>query len=196
MVKQTWFLEWSLTYRGLPYFFYLQFPSGINYLILITYLSLSFWVPGNHHSFAGRGDPFQGLKLGSYVTLGNDLSEETHELTEQETLLGRGAWAGSSGVRGPRRTAVPLGFMVMGLASRLSLANHSDSESFLVVPCSALFSQDGCQWQGFGKVVRHMLSPLDFSQTLPAGGGLFVPCSLPGSPVVKELMQMITRVPG
>ena len=29
------------------------------------------------------------------------------------------------------------GFMVMGLVSRLSLANHSDSESFLVVPCSA-----------------------------------------------------------
>ena len=25
----------------------------------------------------------------------------------------------------------------MGLVSRLSLANHSDSESFLVVPCSA-----------------------------------------------------------
>ena len=35
MVKRTCFLKWSLTYRGLPYFF-LQFPSGINYLI--TYL--------------------------------------------------------------------------------------------------------------------------------------------------------------
>ena len=34
------------------------------------------------------------------------------------------------------------GFMVMGLVSGLSLANHSDSESFLVVPF--LFSQDGC----------------------------------------------------
>ena len=33
--------------------------------------------------------------------------------------------------------------MVKGLVSRLSLANHSDSESFLVV--HALFSQDGCQ---------------------------------------------------
>ena len=34
VVKQTCFLEWSLTYRGLPYFFlYLQSPSGINYLI-------------------------------------------------------------------------------------------------------------------------------------------------------------------
>ena len=31
----------------------------------------------------------------------------------------------------------------MGLVSGLFLANHSDSESFLVV--HALFSQDGCQ---------------------------------------------------
>ena len=35
------------------------------------------------------------------------------------------------------------GFMVMGLVSWLSLGNHSDSESFLVV--HALLSQDGCQ---------------------------------------------------
>ena len=45
MVKQTCFLEWSLTFRGLPDFFYLQPPSGIS--CLITYfvpftLSLSF----------------------------------------------------------------------------------------------------------------------------------------------------------
>ena len=35
------------------------------------------------------------------------------------------------------------GFMAMGLVSRLSLANLSDSGSFLVV--HALFSQAGCQ---------------------------------------------------
>ena len=29
MAKQTCFLEWSLTYRGRPYFLYLQSPSGI-----------------------------------------------------------------------------------------------------------------------------------------------------------------------
>ena len=34
------------------------------------------------------------------------------------------------------------GFMVLGLVSRLSLANHSDSESSLVV--HSLFSQDRC----------------------------------------------------
>ena len=87
-----------------------------------------------------------------------------------------------------------LGFMVMGLVSRLSLANHSDSESFLVV--HALFSQDGCQRGGFWEVVGHVVSPFDLSQTLPVGGGLLVLCSLPGPPVLKQLMQMVTMAPG
>ena len=82
----------------------------------------------------------------------------------------------------------------MGLVSRLSLANHSDSESFLVV--NTLFSQDGCQRGGFWEMVRHVVSPFDLSQTLPVGGGLLVPCSLPGPPVVKQLIQMVTTVPG
>ena len=34
VVRQTWILEWSLIYRGLPYFFlHLHSPTGINYLI-------------------------------------------------------------------------------------------------------------------------------------------------------------------
>ena len=86
-----------------------------------------------------------------------------------------------------------LGFMVMGLVSRLSLANHSDSESFLVAP--AMSSQDGCQREGFWEVVGHVVSPFDLSRTLPVGGGLLVPCSLLGPPVVKQLMQMVTMVP-
>ena len=84
-------------------------------------------------------------------------------------------------------------FMVMGLVSRLSLANHSDSESFLVV--HALFSQDGCQ-RGFWEVVGQVVSPFDLSRTLLVGGGLLVPCFLPGPPVVKQLMQIVTMVPG
>ena len=83
--------------------------------------------------------------------------------------------------------------MVMGLVSRLSLDNHSDSESFLVV--HALFSQDGCQREGFWEVDRHAVSPFDLSQTLPVGGGLLVRCSLPGPPVIKQLMQIVTMVP-
>ena len=43
---------------------------------------------------------------------------------------------------------------------------------------------------------RHAVSPFDFSRTLPVGGGLLVPYSLSGSPVIKQLMQMVTMVPG
>ena len=41
----------------------------------------------------------------------------------------------------------------------------------------------------------HAVSPLDLSQTLPVGGGLLVLYSLPGSPVIKQLMQL-ARVGG
>ena len=55
-----------------------------------------------------KRDPFQGPKLGSCLTLGNELSEETHVLTKQETLLGKGPRVESSRVRKPR-TALPRG---------------------------------------------------------------------------------------
>ena len=82
----------------------------------------------------------------------------------------------------------------MALVSGLSLANHSDSESFLVV--HALFSQDGRQREGFWEVVGHVRSPFDLSGTLPVGGGLLVPCCLPEPPVLNPCMQMVTMVPG
>ncbi|XP_067562709.1 uncharacterized protein [Pseudorca crassidens] len=44
-----------------------------------------------------KGDAFQGPRVGSCLTLGNELSEETHVLIKQETLLGRSAWEESSG---------------------------------------------------------------------------------------------------
>ena len=77
-------------------------------------------------------------------------------LTKQETLLEEGTWVESSRVKESKRTALSRatwlavsGFMVMGLVSRLFLANHSDSESFLVA--HALLSQDGCQREGGGR---------------------------------------------
>ena len=60
-------------------------------------------------SVAGRRTPLQGPKLGSCLTLGNELSEETHVLTKQEILLGKGTRVESSRVREPRRTALPHG---------------------------------------------------------------------------------------
>ena len=50
--------------------------------------------------------PFLGPKLGSCLTLGNELSKETHVLTKQEILLGKGAPAESRRLREPRRTAL------------------------------------------------------------------------------------------
>ena len=40
-----------------------------------------------------------------------------------------------------------------------------------------------------------MVSPFDLSRTLLVGGGSFILCSLPGLPVIKQLMQMVTMVP-
>ena len=85
-------------------------------------------------------------------------------LTKQEILLGKGARVESRRVREPRRTALPRGlwlevsgFMVMGLVSGWSLANHSNSESFLVAHAS--LSQDGCEREGVWEVDRHAVSP-------------------------------------
>ena len=75
------------------------------------------------------------------------MPEETHA-DKARDFIGKGTWVESSRVREPRRTALPLGshavlsFMVMGLVSGWSLANHSNSEAFLVAHAS--LSQDGC----------------------------------------------------
>ena len=41
-----------------------------------------------------------------------------------------------------------------------------------------------------------MVSPFDLSRILLVGGSLLVLCSLPGPLVIKQLMQMVTMVPG
>ena len=87
-------------------------------------------------------------------------------LTKQEILLGKVTWVESSRVREPRRTAPPHGsqspgFMLKGLVSGWSLANHSNSGSFLVARAS--LSQDGCWQEGFWEVDGHAVSPFDHS---------------------------------
>ena len=94
-----------------------------------------------------KGDPFQGPKLNSCLTIGNDLSEETHVLTKQETLLEETLSGGEQQGKGTQENCsatwlTVLGFMVMRLVSGWSLANHSNLESFLVAHAS--LSQDGC----------------------------------------------------
>ena len=66
-------------------------------------------------------------------------------LTKQEILLERApGWraVGKGTQNSSASWLAVLGFMVMGLVSRWSLANHSNSESFLVVQES--LSQDRC----------------------------------------------------
>ena len=152
---------------------------------------------GSVSAYCRKGDPFQGLKVGSCLTLRNELSKETHVLTKQEILLGRGTQWRAEG-KEPRRTGLPHGSQSRVLwwwdSFRVVFSQSFWLESFLVAQAS--LSQDGCQREGFWEVIRHVASPFDLSQTLPVGGGLLVPCSLPGPPVVKQLMQMVTRVPG
>ena len=140
--------------------------------------------------------PLPGLKLGSCLTLRKELSEETHA-DKARDFIGRRHPSREQQGKGTQEDCSAMGlaasgFMVMGLISGLSLANHSDSESFLVV--HALFSQDGCQREGFWEVVGHVVSPFDLSRTLLVGGGLL--CSLPGPPVVEQLIQIAIMVPG
>ena len=123
-----------------------------------------------------------------------------HTLADKaRDLIGKGRPDGEQEGKGIQESCSGMwltvsGFMLMGLVSGRSLANHSNSESFLVAHAS--LSQDGCQREGFWEVDRHVVSPLDLSRTLPVGGGLLVPYSLSGSPVIKQLMQMVTMVPG
>ena len=90
---------------------------------LYIYLAVLLQVLSLHPYCCRKGDPFQGPKLGSCLILGNELSKETHVLTKQDVLLGKGTQEESRRVREPRRVS---GFMVMGLVSGLSSANHSD----------------------------------------------------------------------
>ena len=56
-----------------------------------------------------KGASFQGPRVGSCLIIRNELSKETHVLTKQETLLGRGTRVESSRVREPKGTAWPCG---------------------------------------------------------------------------------------
>ena len=96
-----------------------------------------------HYSCCRKGDPFQGLKLGSWLILRNELSEETQVLTKQEILLGKGTWVESSRIREPRRTALPHGLQCRVLWSQdqfpgcLQPIILTQSTSWWCPPCSA-----------------------------------------------------------
>ena len=72
--------------------------------------------PGGLQSTDHEGTPARASEwVGSCLTFGNDLSEETHGLTKQETLLGRGTRVKIRRAREPRRSALPRGSKPLGL---------------------------------------------------------------------------------
>ena len=139
-----------------------------------------------------EGGPLPGPEIGflsntqKWIVRGNICADKARD------FIGKGCLGREQEGKGTQENCSVIwlavsGFMMMGLVSGLSLANHSDSESF---------SQEGCQREGFWEVVGQVVSPFDLSRTLLVGGGLLVPCSLPGPPVIKQLMQMVIMVPG
>ena len=131
-----------------------------------------------------KADPFQGPKLGSCLTLRNELSEEIHVLTKQEILLGKGTRVEGSRVREPRRTALLLCHVAH------SLRVYGDGVRFWVVSgqssCLAQFGlTQGSSWwhwhlpakmdshvKDSGRLVGHimcwwLLPPFGPSQILP-----------------------------
>ena len=94
----------------------------------------------------GRGGPSKAPRVGSCLILRKELSEEICA-DKARDFIGRGHPGGEQQGKGTQENCSAawlalLGFMLMGLVSGLSLANHSGSESFLVA--HALLSQDGC----------------------------------------------------
>ena len=152
-------------------------------------------LPFSSSSSCRKGDPFQAQEW-ALVSHSEMSCPRRHMCWESRRLCWERApgWrAGGSGSPGGQlcHGVAVSGFVLVGLVSGLPLADHSDSESFLVVHAS--LSQDGRR--GFWEVVGHVGSPCDLSRTLPVSGGLLVPCSLPGPPVIEQLMQMVTMVP-
>ena len=97
-------------------------------------------------NYCRKGDHLQGPKLSSGITLRNALPEETYVLTNKrfhwEGHLGREQQGKGTQENCSATLSAVLDFKVVRLVSGWSLANHSNSESFLVGHAS--LSQDGC----------------------------------------------------
>jgi len=99
-----------------------------------------------------KGDPFQGQRTGSCLTLRNELSKETHVLAKQEALLGSKQQSKGRTAHGLRFRGDGVSFEVVSGQSFCLAHIYSDSASFLVVPAS--LSQDGFQHEGFWEIGR------------------------------------------
>ena len=118
-------------------------------------------------------------------------------LTKQEILLGKGTWVESSRVREPRRTALPLarslGFYGDGISFWVVFGQ---SFSFRVFPGGARIAQP--RWMLARGILGSGLTRGVSFRPFPNSSGWWwlIPDSLSGSPVIKQLVQMVTMVPG
>ena len=132
--------------------------------------------------YCRKREAFQGPRASTRkcIVQGDTCTEKARD------FIGKGCPGGQQTHKGTQKSCsatwlTASGFMIMGLVSRLSLANYSDSESFLVV--QALLSQDEWEWE-FWEVVGHETSPFDLSWVLTVFGDLLIPWSLQGPPVI------------
>ena len=121
-----------------------------------------------------------------------------HMLTKQEILLGKGTRMESSRVRETREllfcVARSLRFYGDGISFQVVFGQ---SLYFRVFPGGARIAQP--RWMlARGILERRRTRGVSFRPfpNSSVGGGLLVPYSLSGSPVIKQLMQMVTMVPG
>ena len=103
------------------------FPSLQDSILKIFSPGLWFWWR--------KGDPFQGMRVGACLTLGNELSEE-RSAAQARDFIGKSCWGRGQEVEGNWENCSATwltvsGFMVFGLVSGLSLASHSELGSFL-----------------------------------------------------------------
>ena len=142
----------------------------------------------------GKGDPFQGLKMGSCLTFRNELSEETHMLTKQKTLLGRGppeqraAGGGDPGevlchvAHSPWFCRNGVSFWVVCLD--ILLGPHLVWPRVLGSTCTSAKMSSSAKDSGRLGIFSLFLAPPKIFWLVFR----VAPCSLSGPPVVRQLM--------
>ena len=107
-----------------------------------------------------KGDLFQGLRVGSCVTFGNELSEEIRVLTKQEPLLLKGAWVESRRIREPRRIYSAMWLVVLYFVVSFQVVYDQSSlvHSQIQGPsCGTLIFQP--RWVPAQRILGYWLSP-------------------------------------
>ena len=116
-------------------------------------------VPDEKESCCGKVDPFQGSREGFCLTLGNEFSETCADKTKD--FIGKGHLGREQEGQGTQENCSAAwltvsGLGVMRLVSRLSLANHSDSGSLLVVLTWHCSAKTDSRKEDSGRLVGHM----------------------------------------